>query len=228
MPVNNFYFTTSVLANPGMRERLKLYQHGLGNASARVDMYSDPQNRGNSVVGQAIGDTPAQEKVMRTGNFTGPARLKYEHEVRGSKVTRFENISIKTLDDALWPMGAPRPRPIRLMKVDVQGFEPQVFSGATRLIAAGLVRTIKFEVARKHLQRQQGSKTAVLEFLRQVHGLGFDLTFEDGRLISERGALHHALARFGGSAEVVGRYNSSTSRPPLPADLGRPARGHAS
>ena len=68
MPVNNFYFTTSVLANPGMRERLKLYQHGLGNASARVDMYSDPQNRGNSVVGQAIGDTPAQEKVMRTGN----------------------------------------------------------------------------------------------------------------------------------------------------------------
>ena len=44
LPVNNFYFTTSVLANPGMRERLKLYQHGLGNASARVDMYSDPQN----------------------------------------------------------------------------------------------------------------------------------------------------------------------------------------
>ena len=57
------------------------------------------------------------------------------------------------------------------------------------------------------------------------HGHPQCLTFEDGRLISERGALHHALARFGGSAEVVGRYNSSRARAPLPAALGRPARG---
>ncbi len=199
LPVNLFYFTSSVLANDRrLRERLTLHALALGNTSGAVTMFSQPGNRGNSAVGQAIGDTDAREAAMRTHDFSGAA---FAH-VRGTMQVEFE-CAIAKLDDVLWPPGAPRPPPIRLLKADVQGFEPMLFDGARRLIRAGLVHVIKFELTRRWLVRQNGPG-AIGALLRQLRGYGYSLRFEDGRRVTRQGA-HEELARRGFAVDVVAR-----------------------
>ena len=200
LPLNLFYFTSSVLAHGDrrVRERLTLHALALGNASGRVTMFSQPGNRGNSAVGQPIGDTDAREAAMRARDFSGAA---FAH-VRGTMQVEFE-VAIARLDDVLWPRGAPPPPPVRLLKADVQGFEPRLFEGARRLLSAGLVRVIKFELTERWLVRQNGPG-AIGALLRQLRGYGYSLRFEDGRRVTRRGA-HEELARRGLAVDVIAR-----------------------
>jgi FkbM family methyltransferase len=205
LPINLFYFTTSVLASPpAVRARLRLYPTALGNTTGRVRMFSDPRNRGNSAVGQAIGDTDARERMMVRHAF--PARE--AAAVRGSMQVEF-NASLATLDDTLWPRGAKLPPPpIRLLKADVQGFEPQLFAGARRLIRAGLVPLIKFELARRWILRQNGAN-AIDRLIRQMHEYGYNLFLEDGRRFDrpeDKGTLVEAFKHHSDNVDVIARW----------------------
>ena len=66
------------------------------------------------------------------------------------------------------------------MKIDVQGFEPKVLAGASRLLRAGLIKVLRFEVSRVHLERQDGRplRDIVRELKKTLTGFGYALTVE--------------------------------------------------
>ena len=58
------------------------------------------------------------------------------------------------------------------MKMDAQGFEMHVLGGARRLLQAGCIGTIRFEVADKWLE---GQGTSAKQLLNTMHEHGFEL-----------------------------------------------------
>ena len=123
---------------------------------------------------------------------------------------------VATLDDVLWPAGAPPPPPIRLMKVDVQGFEPRVFDGAARLLAAGLVRVVKFELAPDYLAAVNGGDAAAgPRMLAALEARGFVLESAESGCARSRAAKAVVCDR-----EVVARLNRTRARRSNP---GRPS-----
>mmetsp|Transcript_36147 Transcript_36147/g.81241 ORF Transcript_36147/g.81241 Transcript_36147/m.81241 type:complete len:320 (-) Transcript_36147:374-1333(-) len=82
------------------------------------------------------------------------------------------NVAVHRLDD-VWPVG-PGPR-IRVMKIDAQGFEVNVFRGAVRLLLSGRVACIKFEVALTWLKAQGTSAEELFDILNMVNASIFTL-----------------------------------------------------
>ena len=192
--VNLAYLTRSALANGPMRWFLSLYAVALGSAAGEVDVFSQRSNRGNSVVGRAFD--------------RGDARTRPAFDAYRARVA--------TLDDVLWPAGAPPPPPIRLMKVDVQGFEPRVFDGAARLLAAGLVRVVKFELAPDYLAAVNGGDAAAgPRMLAALEARGFVLESAESGCARSRAAKAVVCDR-----EVVARLNRTRARRSNP---GRPS-----
>jgi len=50
-PSNLFYLTNSLMANPGINSKVKLFPLGLGNSTSIQTLYEEPGNAGNSIVG---------------------------------------------------------------------------------------------------------------------------------------------------------------------------------
>ena len=121
---------------------------------------------GNSMIGQKIADT---------------AQAQAEADASGSTTFDSTHVQVARLDDVLWPEGSPAPL-IRLMKIDVQGFEPKVLAGASRLLRAGLIKVLRFEVSRVHLEKQDAAGRRLPEIVRELKrylsGFGYALTVE--------------------------------------------------
>mmetsp|Transcript_20117 Transcript_20117/g.19420 ORF Transcript_20117/g.19420 Transcript_20117/m.19420 type:complete len:321 (-) Transcript_20117:114-1076(-) len=163
LPSNLFYFTRSIKKNIELGvfpvNRINVIPFGLGNKSEMHTIYSERGNLGNSVINNPVASTddPTQISAMHNNNKT---------------------IKIVRLDDVLWPNMQLPPPNIRLMKLDIQGFEIQMLHGAHNLLKARSIQTIKTELAGKHLQAQGGSALGLCILLKEY---GFEL-FRDHQM----------------------------------------------
>lgn len=135
---NLFYFTSTLLRNPELMERVTVFPAAVGDRFAMADIYTQPGNRGNSVIGspvEASGDTAVK-------------------------------IHIRTLDSSLWPDRSQPPPDVRLMKLDAQGYEVHILQGARALLEARAIRHIKTEVASAWLNAQNTTVKEFCEALR--------------------------------------------------------------
>ena len=90
-----------------------------------------------------------------------------------------QRVPVVTLDEMLWPDETkPAPR-IGVLKMDVQGLETQLLHGARRLLQAGAMQHIKFEVAPKWLHAQNTSAASLFCLLVQ-HGFVLAETLTTG------------------------------------------------
>jgi len=150
---NMFYLTSSAMANTAqIRDKLNIFTMGIGEAHMRVPLYFAKGNAGNSQL---------------VGNGTTIAK---DHD---SQVLELEDeIIVSPLDDVLWPDPA-KPAPhIRVMKMDVQGYEVKILKGTRRLLKAGAIGIIKTELA-AHWLGSKGSTVADLLEILKSYGYGY-------------------------------------------------------
>lgn len=167
---NRFFLTSSLLQlaaeRPEMRARCTLFPLAAGDSNSSQLLHPAIGNAGHSVLG-------SQPTLYAYRGF-GAA----------------ESVLVRTLDRVVWPslgpstdpysgqypwsaeQGRVRPRPIGLLKLDVEGFECKVLDGMRALLAARLVRTLKVEVFDYGL-RAQGC--TALELQARLVRAGFAL-----------------------------------------------------
>lgn len=152
-PTNLFYLTGTMLANPSQTRNVQLYPYGLGEVAVDVPIFAEPGNAGHSVIGAAVG------------------------ELGKGVPTKVGMIKVRVLDDIIAP-----PYPIiRLMKIDVEGFETKVLRGARKLMSSGAVRGVYFELS--PFLKGQGSSR--LELINLFLEFGFDFKQVSGAAMSE-------------------------------------------
>ena len=142
-PTNQFYLTSSILANPDIAKKVTLYPVGLGDKDEVMPIYTEAGNAGNTVVGQAI-----QTSAKAVGE-----------------------VKIKSLDNLFFKGGTPPY--IHLMKLDAQGYEVKIMKGANKLFESRNLNAVKFELATEWLVKQGASSAEfVNKFLSygfQIH-----------------------------------------------------------
>jgi FkbM family methyltransferase len=143
---NLFYFTSTVLANNGFHKNLRLYKAAASDSVGTQKIYTEDANAGNSVIGKKV---PVEHANYITSEI---------HTV--------------ILDDILWPDPTTKPPHIKVMKMDAQGYEIHVLNGAKRLLAAGAIGIIQFEVASLWLETQG---TTTEQLLHLIHDFGYDI-----------------------------------------------------
>jgi hypothetical protein len=99
-------------------------------------------------------------------------------------------VPVRKLDDCLdeWQVAH-----VDLLKIDVEGWEPRVFEGATRALASGRIDAILCEF-NEHWLRAVGSSAQAL--WKMLMGFGFHLTHDvdvDG--LSSNGVVNCLLVR---------------------------------
>lgn len=134
-PNNLFYLTSSVLLNTGYRSRFRLFPIGLGEETSKVKIYSQSGNAGNTVLGSQVGNRTYDELNL---------------------------VDVRRLDDIV-KMG--QMTPIRVMKMDAQGYEVHILKGADALLSSGSVAAIHFEVQTKWLVAQNTTGLELLSLL---------------------------------------------------------------
>lgn len=156
MPPNYKVFVQSILANPTFK--IKLYPYGAGDYEGSSLAFVQDNNMGNGVVGLQI-----------------PIK-------KSDSMTR-EDITIKQLDDVLWPslkdpIEKRLPPPlIRVMKLDVQGYEYRALVGARALLECGAIKTIQWESEIHFLGKQNANPMMICEYLIK---LNFRIASMDG------------------------------------------------
>lgn len=170
-PSNLFYLTSSILANkdefPDWADRLKLYPVALGAHNAESLIYESAGNAGNSAVSKPIGEDGneiPQMSLLRHHGVTKPVRNIF-------------NVSVRKLDDVIRGHEYLAQGRIRLMKLDVQGFETFVLRGASQLFRLRAVENVHYELASRFL-RAQGSSAVELHTL--IVASGFKVGLCDG------------------------------------------------
>jgi len=182
-PANLFYLTSSILANPQIKQKVKLYPFALGSGTKTKPIYTEAGNAGNTVVGQA---------THTTGGIVGEVKIKKLDDVLMSGDTP-QHISLmsmdalvtRKLDDVL--MKDNKFPYIHLMKIDAQGYEVKILHGASKLFASGAVEAVKFELATDWLVKQ-GTSSA--EYMNTYMGYGFQIHDTDSKEVLSQGYLH--------------------------------------
>lgn len=138
---NIFYLTKSMsmaaAERPGMANRLVVFPVGVGDVPRRSTMMREKGNFGNSHLNAADGQSADEEIV--------------------------DLVDVYTID-SLFPQ-LPLLEPVRLMKLDVQGFECRALGGALSVLLSGSVQSIIAETS-KMLRRQNCSANQMRAFLR--------------------------------------------------------------
>jgi FkbM family methyltransferase len=142
-PANLFYLSNTLLSNPTIKDKVKLYPFALGDEDKTSPIYTEQGNAGNTVVGQATHASP----------------------------TAVGQVDTKTLDEVV--MKGDTPPYIHLMKMDAQGYEVKILQGASKLFSSGAVNAVKFELAADWLINQGTSAAEYMNtYLRygfQIH-----------------------------------------------------------
>jgi len=169
---NLFYLTSGILGNEEkIREKISVYQLGLGTHSMNISAYAASGNAGNTQLGSMVKDWPSQTWSVEAA------------------------IPVMALDDILWPDPSTPPPHVRLMKMDVQGYEVKILKGAKRLLEAGAIGIIKSELTSMFLA---GQGTSAMEMVTIMMEHGYVLTGENDELVNIDGPVY--------DGEVVFRY----------------------
>ena len=167
-PHNLFYFTRSLTMNPSINRRVELYPYGLGERLARFPIYMEMGNAGNSVL--------------------GPLVLK-KHRSRAAGVAEAAPL------DAAFILNERR---VRVMKMDVQGFEVNVLRGSHHLLSSRRVGCFKFEADRNLLA---AVNTSVAELFGTFERYGYVLLSLEKTQMKFRSMRH----RNNGSTAMIQR-----------------------
>jgi FkbM family methyltransferase len=150
MNIFNIKKTVSQL-DKSYQDRLTLIPIGLGDVKATSTIYSASNNMGNSVIGRVIKDTEGQQFDEKL-QFT---------------------IHVERLDSVLSNHGSK----VRLMKMDVQGFECKTVEGMGQDLA-NKVDQIKFEYAKHWLSSHNCN-----DLLPKLRNYGFEIFQQDGQKV---------------------------------------------
>jgi len=130
-------------------------------------------------ISNQIGSTIIYEfpPEMSVWNSLNP-HLEYHFGIRPIRPSRTENIRVTTLDQYCIDHNINK---IDLLKIDVEGFEYNVFEGSKFLIKNRCIRKIIFEVSPGPLR---GLDRTPEDVLQKVHDMGFEIQYiaSDGRL----------------------------------------------
>ncbi|GLC36183.1 hypothetical protein PLESTB_001371200 [Pleodorina starrii] len=108
MATNVGLMRASVCASPALAGRLRLFSFGLGDREAQCYLFSDINNRGDGIT---MCDATSQSDAA--------ARVPRGYALRG-------RLRLRRMDSVL---KQPRDGDIKVLKVDVEGYEPHVFAG---------------------------------------------------------------------------------------------------
>lgn len=182
-PVNRIRLCESLGLNGWTDGRIHIFGNAVGEEKARLTLISRDLSN------------PGAAELVTTSEVKS---LKEAEQVNGSP--RFVNwgaVDLVTLDDVMRREGwlEPGALPIALLKVDVEGHDPQVFFGARSLLKSGIVHNIFMEYScNKSDERDMNSATELLE--------------SEGYTIRNIGAWNRATIK--GAKELVsGDLNSS-------------------
>jgi FkbM family methyltransferase len=131
LPKNQELIQATACRNPQLAQNITLLRTGLGPRNDNCVFISGLENVGDGMVqcgDDAARIQSAKDPVVFNGN---------EYGIRG-------NFSVKRLDDILMMKGAPAN--IDFVKIDVEGFECQVFKGAESILKYYRPRKIQSEV----------------------------------------------------------------------------------
>jgi len=169
---NFFYLSAAVLGNdPKIAERITLYRMGLGDKSTTTTAHTATDNAGNTVLDIAVKDFPTQ--TFSTEDL----------------------ITVGTMDEIFWSDPTTVPPHIRVMKIDVQGYELKVFKGATRLMKAGAIGVIKAEFSPEFFTEHGIQASDIANFLEEHY---YEIRREDGQLIGKDYRRGEIVARWKG------------------------------
>ena len=113
-------------------------------------------------VAEALSDSDDTLTIAVPGGESGQATA---HPGDGVDIASF-SVPARTLDDLLGD------RPVRFLKIDVEGHEPAVLRGARRVLASGQIEYVLIELASPVMTRTGGSAAALIDVL-EGHGYGF-------------------------------------------------------
>lgn len=160
IPANYKIFSKSILGNyPAFEDMILLYPFAAGNETLKMDAFMQTNNMGNSMLNRPVPIKRRDEMIK-------------------------ELVEVRRLDDVLWAnrlQGGVHPT-IRLMKLDVQGYELKALHGAHHLLKAGAINMIAFENEHKMLESQGTSCSEIISLLQ---GYNYKVYTNDGRVITE-------------------------------------------
>eukprot|EP00966_Prymnesium_polylepis_P328217 7384023-Prymnesium_polylepis.1 len=128
---------------PSILHRVFVFPMAAGNVSAAALLSETPGNAGGAHIGTF------SERRRRAGNRT--------HQILQQPIDKVIQLTSQSETSSLRRM-----TPIRLMKVDVEGFECNVLDGMRQLLHQRAVAAIKSEVSRDVLLRQGCSEEGLL------------------------------------------------------------------
>ncbi|KIY99432.1 hypothetical protein MNEG_8530 [Monoraphidium neglectum] len=132
---------TSLCANPGLMDRVALYNTGLGTQRATCSIISDVSNMGD---GHTICDKDTKDVIKQWKSEFGR-----DYVVRGE-------MRVRRLDSLI-------EEDVQFMKIDVEGFEAEVLKGAAQLLDNHNVWFIA--AACNHNKLKEAGKAEYLKFL---------------------------------------------------------------
>jgi FkbM family methyltransferase len=147
-PNNLLYFRKS-LNRANFRKHITLNEYGLGSVAGIHKFFYEGNNQGNSVIDKFV---PDFNSTVTGGSYS---------------------IRIKTLDEVF----SDNKKIIRLMKMDVQGYEMKLLRGAKKLLKSNLIKMVSFELAQKWLMAQGTSSKELCQFFLDA---GFALEINQG------------------------------------------------
>lgn len=145
-PANLHFLVRSLKhsANHDLRKRVTLYPAGLGDVALSAPLFVAYKNGGN---GQLL---------------NSPTTFKPAEIIGSVKVVTLDSVLSLTDSDA----GAQQPHRVRLMKMDVQGFEVRLLAGATGIFTRQQVGCVKFEMQNSLLTQQNTSSRQLYDAFR--------------------------------------------------------------
>ena len=129
-----------------------------------------------------------------------PNRRGHHTLARDDAATGTQTVECATIDELLARQGIER---VDLLKIDVEGAEPEVFAGAAGSLARGAIHRIIFEISREPLLR---TGHRIEDVLRPLRAAGYSIrSFEDKEVSGV------PEWKFANLVAVAPRYRSATT-----------------